>query len=1030
MRYHNYHKHDHKGNVKSLDCIVKMEDYCKRALELGHNSIFTTNHGFQGDIFEAKTLANQYGLKLIVGVEAYYVEDRFEKDRSNRHLIIIALNNDGVRDINRVMSEANKTGFYYKPRIDWSLIESINEKNVIITSACVAGICNEEDRVLKFYDKFKNNFFLEIQNHNDDFQKQWNRKMIELSNKYGIELIHGNDSHYIEYDGGDFYRSMFLKGKGIVYEEESSEFILDYPDYETILKRYQKQGVVNKEIAEKAIRNTLVFDRAEEITMINEDIKLPSISKNPNKDLKKILKNAWSKEKHLIPKNMHKKYMEAIIYETKIIEDTHMEDYFILDHEIVKYSKSKYSAILTNTGRGSAPSFYVNKLFGLTDMDRLTVPVPIYPTRFMSVERILGAKSLPDIDLNAPSREEFIKASEDILGKENCAWMISYKPLQESSAFRLWCKAKGLNINDYNEIAKNLDDYREDEYWGKIIEESKPFIGVIESISESPCSMLLYDKPVAEEIGLIRTGEKICCILDGYNCDKYKYLKNDYLQVTVWGLIKKTCELANIPIPTIKELEGLLDEKTFKIYEEGLTCTINQADSDFATGLIKRYKPKSIAEMSAFVAAIRPGFASLLDTFINRRPYSTGVKELDILLKDSNGMMMYQESIMKYLIWLGIDEPSSYDVIKKIAKKKFKESELKELKEKLLKGWMKNVGKIDGFEETWQVVEDAARYSFNASHSLAYAYDSLYGAYLKSHYPLEYYTVALNLYSDDVERTDKLITELGFFGIKINSPKFRYSKAEYMCDKETNSIYKGVGSLKFMNNKVADALYELRDKKYENFIEVLYDVKKSTSIDNRQMTSLIKLDYFEEFGKSKKLLSIYELFDKIADKKQISKEKMFEFNLKEENIRNNSQKETAKLFKEIDMKNLMLDTLNTIENKSISIKEKLNTEIEYLGYPDTTIPKTNKNFYFVLDLEIYKNKKSVTYYPTLYNIKTGEKKKFKIKDYIYFAENPFAKGFIIKIIDESKEPKRKLVNGKWTKSNSEYNYLINDWQIY
>ena len=126
----------------------------------------------------------------------------------------------------------------------------------------------------------------------------------------------------------------------------------------------------------------------------------------------------------------------------------------------------------------------------------------------------------------------------------------------------------------------------------------------------------------------------------------------------------------------------------------------------------------------------------------------------------------------------------------------------------------------------------------------------------------------------------------------------------------------------------------------------------------------------------------------------------------------------------------MLDTFNAIENKSISIKEKLNTEIEYLGYPDTTIPKTNKNFYFVLDLEIYKNKKSVTYYPTLYNIKTGEKKKFKIKDYIYFAENPFAKGFIIKILDESKEPKRKLVNGKWTKSNTEYNYLINDWQIY
>lgn len=272
------------------------------------------------------------------------------------------------------------------------------------------------------------------------------------------------------------------------------------------------------------------------------------------------------------------------------------------------------------------------------------------------------------IDLNTENAQPFIQATEDLLGKENCAWMVSFKPLQRASGFRLYCKSLDMNVSEYDEVAKNLDDYVDDDKWKDIIKESEHFIGVVESISPSPCSMLVYDKNVSEEIGLIKTKDGVCCILDGMNCDRYKYLKNDLLTVKVWTLIRQTCELANIPIPTIEELNNLLDKKTFDIYENELTCTINQADSTFATGLIKDYKPKSVAEMSAFVASIRPGFASLLDNFIQRKPYTTGVKELDELLEDSYHYLMYQESIMKYLIWLGIKESESYDIIKKIAR--------------------------------------------------------------------------------------------------------------------------------------------------------------------------------------------------------------------------------------------------------------------------------------------------------------------------------------------------------------------------
>ena len=272
------------------------------------------------------------------------------------------------------------------------------------------------------------------------------------------------------------------------------------------------------------------------------------------------------------------------------------------------------------------------------------------------------------IDLNWADTKPALQATKDILGNDNVYFMVAYKALQDSSAFRLWCKANDMNINDYNEVAKDLDSYINDKKWGKIIEDSKVFRGVIESVSPSPCSYLLLDKPISEEVGLIKVGNEICCCLDGYNCDKYKFLKNDYLVVSVWGLISDTCKLAEIEIPTIRELNQLLDDKTYSMYELGLTCTLNQADSDFATGLIKRYKPNSVDNMSAFVASIRPGFASLLNNFIDRKPYSTNVKELDEILKDSYHYLLYQESIMKYLVWLGIEESGTYDIIKKIAK--------------------------------------------------------------------------------------------------------------------------------------------------------------------------------------------------------------------------------------------------------------------------------------------------------------------------------------------------------------------------
>ena len=982
--YHNYHKHTCYSNLRTLDCVSKPIDYIKRAKELGHTAYFTTEHGWQGNLWEAYTLCEQNDIKCISGAEVYYVDNRHEQDKSNYHLIVICKNRDGMKQLNKILSLANTDGYYYKPRVDLELMLILNPKDVVVTSACVGGRLfkgdDYEEKFLKpMLKHFGKSFYLEIQCHTDDFQTQYNAKIKELAERYGIEMIHANDSHYV-YENESKYRDLFLKAKGIVYEGESN-FILDYPSEDTIKQRYKRQGIFTEEEVERALKNTLVFDECEDLNL-TKDIKLPKVHKDKDSNalLKQIINEKWKEERVHIPREKHKEYLEAIKYEVDIVEKTNMADYFILDYEVVKLAKEKYNGVLTRTGRGSAPSFYINKLLGLTDIDRLDSPITLYPTRFMSTARILQTRSLPDIDLNWADTKPPLQATKDILGEDNVYFMVAYKGLQDSSAFRLWCKAIGMEINEYNDVAKELEDYVNDKKWSKIIEDSKVFRGVIESVSPSPCSYLLLDKPISEEVGLIKVGDVTCCCLDGYNCDVYKFLKNDYLVVSVWGLISDTCKLAKIPIPTIRELNGLLDKETFKMYELGLTCTLNQADSDFATGLIKKYKPNTVGNMSAFVASIRPGFASLLNNFIERKPYSTGVKELDEILTDSYHYLLYQESIMKFLVWLGIEESGTYDIIKKIAKKKFKAEELEELKGKLLKGWIRNVGREEGFKETWQVIEDASRYSFNASHSLSVGLDSLYGAYLKSHYPLEYYTVAFNYYKDDIERTGKLTEELKHFGIKIESPKFGYAKGEYFFNKETNCIYKGVGCIKNLNSKVGDDLYELgngRTKLYKDFAEVLEDLKTKTSINSRQLDILIKIGYFEEYGKTQKLLKIVELFEGIYSKKQFNKTKL-PFGIGEDIFSQYSATETKTLFKDVNKMGLIRYISDMIPNKEIPLQTRLNTEVEMMGYVQYKNPILDKRYVLITEV-------NARYTPvvTTYSLGSGVSVKCKIPKKIW-----------------------------------------------
>lgn len=1012
--YCNYHKHTHASNISTLDCVVKPEEYMQRAVELGHTEYFTTEHGYQGNIFDVYTLCQKYNLKCIYGVELYYVDDRHEKDKGNYHLVAVAMNENGRKQLNKIISTANEDGFYYKARVDKELVLSLNPNDVIITTACVASRLFKGDNWLEefflpMYEHFGKSMYLEVQNHNEDIQKKHNKMILELSDKYGLGIIHANDSHYIKSEDAQ-YRKLFLKAKGVVYGDEDA-FILDYPDENTIIQRYREQGILSDKQIFQALDNTLIFKQSTGI-IIDKEFKIPKVTaynEDSDKVLAKIINESWKKERVNIPKEEHAKYIKEIRYEYDMIKKCGMSDYFIIDYKIAKKAIEEYNGILTHTGRGSGVSFYINKLLGLTEIDRIWCPVKLYPTRFMSDTRILESRSLPDIDQNWADVAAPIKASQDYLGIDGIRQMVSFKPMQVSSAFRLWCKAKDLNINEYDEVAKRLRDDEHcldnDEKWSTLIEESKVFRGVIESIAPSPCSYLLLDKPISEEIGLISIGSGndrvVCCVLDGYNCDYYKYLKNDYLIVTVWDIISKVYEKIGSPIDDIKELISKCDDKVWDLFSNCITATINQCDTDFGKQTLKVYKPRTIEELSAYVAAIRPGFANNLETFKNRETYSTGVPELDELLKDSFSYIMYQESIMSYLVWLGIPEKDSYDIIKKISKKKFKEDELKNLKDKLSKGWMNKIGNLDMFEKTWSDIENSSRYSFNASHSVSVALDALYGAYLKANYPMEYYSVVFEIYSDDINKTRDLTDELPYFNIKLKLPKFRISNNHYTCDKRNNVIYKNIQSIKFLNETIAEQLYGMRDVKFNTFLDFL----KVNPCNSKQTEILIKLDFFSEFGKTGKLMDIYNFYqtryDKIKFKKQIRKDN----NPYPVEVISKYSKETEKQYVIIDEEGFCNDIISSFEDKEISIKERLDAQIEYLGYIEYKNDKA-KDYGYIIDI-------NTKYTPrfTIYKIDTGEtiSVKYSKRDY---EQSGLSKGEIIKFITTEK-PRKKLVDGHW-----------------
>lgn len=1057
FEYENYHKHDNVSNIFTPDTHIHTIDYINRIKELGYGCYFTTNHGTGGDVFESLTLCKQNGIRCIYGVEGYIVENPLEKDKRNYHIIIIPKDNIARKKVNMILSRANIEGYYYKPRIFLDDLLKLDSDEVYITTACVAGILRDADAVKNIFiplmKHFGKNLFLEVQNHIDKIQIQINQICLLLAKKYGLELIAANDSHYI-YPEQSKDRLEFLKGKGINYGDEDN-FVLDYPDYNEFYNRFKRQGVLSDEQITKAISNTLIFRDCEDI-FIDKEIKMPSIypSLSPDEkivELKKHIVKAFNK----IKKDEHISELDLTIYkqgindEMKVIEETkeiNTSDYFLFNERLVDLAINKYQGVLTRTGRGSCGSFYINKILGMTQLDRFKLDIKLYPERFMSTARLLENRALPDIDFNVVEQAPFVKAAKELLGEQGCYPMIAYGTMQIGEAFRNVCRTHQLIYDEYNEVAKNIEDYMDNKKWKPYIDEAQKYINTIISASVHPCAYLLDNKDLREEYGVVKIGENLCVMVTSSEADEYKMLKDDFLVVTVYKLIDETFKLIGTPIITVRELLDSLDDRIWDIFEKGLTCTLNQVDGDWATSLLKEFKPHTVSDMAMFVACLRPFFNSWRDKFISRDTFTTGSIHLDKILSSTNSYILFQENLMQYFEWLSVTPAESIGLIKKISKKKIKPEDFKSLETRIKTKWIENTGSDKDFDETWNMIQSCISYGFCSSHAVATAIDCLYGAYLKVNYPLEYYTVALTNYADDMERTNKLISELPYFNIKLLHIKFGKSSSEYTMDKRHNAIYKGISSIKFCNKVIAEELLNLsKSKKYKSFIELLDDVFTKTSINNRQLRILIGLNFFSDFGENQYLLDLFNIYNgiKIKDKKTnkdiqllpsirncstIKKDKLEQYEQYgvTEYLLKKYANETAKQFNKIDNLGLLNELVLKLENKSMSIQDSIKFEKEYLQYVTYINPDMADYYYIVVDFKTYKD--DTRPYLLLRQLQTGKEIKTRIKQSKIYKSAPFGEFSILKIESFTEDFKGKYVNDKYIKTD-EHELILEEYEV-
>ena len=1059
----NYHKHTSLSNRYMKDSPLLPIDYWNELkARYGNKScIYTTvEHGWVGNYFkqyddlEKFNKKNGTNIRWIYGAEAYWVKDRHESDRSNCHIVLLARTDKGRKAINKILSIANKDGYYARPRIDLELIDQLPIDDVMITTACIAfwnKYDDIDDIVIQLAHKFPH-FYLEVQAHDTLAQKQLNEHLL-LPKFYGIPIIAGCDSHVIT-ESQMLDRDELLKSGNIHYEDEDGWY-MDYPTYDVLFERFKQQGVLTDDQIKAAINNTNVLFEFEDIKL-DRSLKVPVIKELRNKTqeernriFEQILKDEWFLQKADINKDKLQQYYQEIKHDIGEIEACNMADYFILSYMVMKRGQEKYGGILTPSGRGSAVSMYLNKLLRLTKVDKVNSPVLMYSERFLTKERVLDSHTPPDIDNNVSDRQPFIQAQRDLVGELGTYDLLALGTLKFKAAWKMYARAYNVEPDTANEVSKQIDRYETakkhaedgetidirkyiEPKYQELVDGCKKYLGIYDTAKGHPCGCLCYEGDIESDIGISlckseATGKEVLVAnIESGTIDAFGYLKQDYLIVDSIGLTYDIYKEAGIEPFTVNQLLEKIthDDATWQIYADGYTQCVNQCEQPKSTQKVMRYKPKNIAELTQFIAAIRPSFQSMYQTFEQRQHFDYGIKALDDLLQDeycSSSFILYQESLMKVLGFAGFPMSETYTIIKAISKKK--DYIIKDAKPKFIKNFAQAIldtGETDDdskahelADKVWTIIENSAAYGFNSAHAYCMAIDSVTIAYLKAHYPLEFYKCVLQRFTDKGEK-DKVALikqEMLKRGYKLKDIQFGDDNRAFNIDRANNCIVQTMASIKDMPKSAPEALYELGKSGIKNRAALYQALMDDPRINKKAIEILFHLGYFNKFAQPNRLIAEYEIYQKYISAKVLTKSSFDDIMI--DVIRPCCGKETEKQFREIDNKALITALIKQANIKPATIVDRIKWQLEYLGYCTVNDPNSDPNDWLVLEV---KTTGYGTVYCTLYNLCYGAERTYRANKK-FWTNHQLSKGDVAMVVLQEKNKIKKDENGEWVTLN-------------
>ena len=887
------HLHIH-SEFSLLDGANRIKDLPVRAKELGMDAMAITDHGVMYGVIDFYKACKNEGIKPIIGCEVYVApRSRLNKepgiDNKYNHLILLAKNNEGYKNLSKLVSIGFVEGYYYKPRIDLEVLEKYHE-GLVCLSGCLAGSLSQailngdikkaEETAMWYKNLFGDDYYIEIQNNGIKEQVLVNQKLIEIARKLGIQLAATNDAHYLK--KGDSYNHEVLlciqTGKRLSDEdrmrfdteelyvkspEEMSEYFSSFPDaIENTVK-----------IADKC---NVEFEFGHTI-LPNYDV--PKEFGSHYDYMKKICDDGLKKR---YGKNLSEEIKNRAEYELGVIKKMGYVDYFLIVWDFIHYAKE--NSIPVGPGRGSGAGSILAYAMEITDID--PIKYGLIFERFLNPERI----SMPDFDIDFcyERRQEVIDYVSRKYGHDHVSQIITFGTMSARMVIRDVARVLDVPYADADKLAKMIPNtlhitikqaleqnkelgvlYETDNNIHNLLDIAMALEGMPRQASTHACGIVITKEPVDTYVPLYVRDDQISTQFIMTTLEELGLLKMDFLGLRTLTVIKDTIDLVKenrgIDVTFDNEME---DPKVYKLWQEGKTCGIFQFESQGMTNFMKELKPDCLEDLIAGVSLYRPGPMDQIPRYVKGK-LNPGHNEythpsLEPILNVTYGCMVYQEQVMQIVRDLAGYSLGRADLVRRAMGKKKLDVMAKE-REIFINGQTDDDGNIivpgcvrngidaESANKIFDEMAEFAKYAFNKSHAACYAVVAYRTAYLKAYYPAEFMAATLNSFLGNLDKIPQYIDECKTLGIEILKPDINKSQTKFTA--KEGKIRFGLGSIKNVGIAPVNAIISDREKngKFESFTDFCERISEE-AVNKKCIESLMKAGVFDKFSQTRATL--------------------------------------------------------------------------------------------------------------------------------------------------------------------------------